>query len=406
MEAPSSAVRNRLLGLLFIVLLIGSLWLSVAIYQKAFTSTIPVQLRADRVGNQLKINADVKVRGVIVGTVRDITVNGDGVDVGLAIDPDKIRQLPRNVTARLLPKTLFGQRYVSLILPDVPDPTALDEGDVIDQDAGGRSIEVEKALRDLMPVLQAVQPHKLASTLGAISQALEGRGKPMGETMVALNSYLGSLNPQMPQLQSDITKLADTLANYKDAGPQIVDALSELSTTARTFTEKKQDVADLFASATGASDQLKGFLDNNGKNLIGLSGASRPTLELLARYSPSFPCLFAAAVALKPEVEKALGVGTNQPGLHVVLTVKPSRGAYVPGRDTPRYNAGGGPRCYQPGNGAQSTTPSSAGANSPEESRFIAELLAPVYGVTPDAVPDWSGLLVGPLLRGAEVTLR
>ncbi|CRK57228.1 MCE-family protein Mce1A [Alloactinosynnema sp. L-07] len=406
MEIARARLRSQVLGLVFILLMVVGGWFTIAIYQKQFSSDIPVTLRADRVGNQLKVNADVKVRGVIVGAVRSVTVTADGVDIGLAMDPDRLDQLPRNVTARLLPKTLFGQRYVSLILPDEPDRTRLGEDDVIEQDTSGKAIELEKALRDLMPVLQAVQPQKLASTLGAIAQALEGRGKPLGETMVALNSYLTELNPKMPQLQADITKFADTLESYREAGPEIVDALSDLTTTAKTLADQKDNVAALFSSVTGASDELRGFLDNNRTNLIGLSSASRPTLELLARYSPSFPCLFAAATALKPTVEQALGVGTNHPGLHVTLTVKPSRGAYLPGKDAPRYPAGGGPKCYQSGAGVQSTVPSSAGPNSPAEVRFLKELLAVTTGESPESVPDWSGLLVGPLLRGAEVTLK
>ncbi|WP_436497885.1 MCE family protein [Actinokineospora sp. HUAS TT18] len=404
MEVQRARLRSQALGLVFILLMVAGGWLTIAIYQKQFSSDVPVTLRADRVGNQLKVNADVKVRGVIVGAVRTISVTDDGVDIGLAMDPDRLEQLPRNVKARLLPKTLFGQRYVSLILPDEPDHARLGEDDVIEQDTSGRAIELEKALRDLMPVLQAVQPQKLASTLGAISQALEGRGKPLGETMVALNSYLNELNPKMPQIQADITKFADTLESYREAGPEIVDALSDLTTTAKTLADQKDNVAALFASVTGASNDLAGFLNNNGTNLIGLSSASRPTLELLARYAPSFPCLFAAATALKPNVEQALGVGTKHPGLHVTLTVKPSRGAYLPGKDTPRYTAGGGPKCYTKGAGIQSTVPSSA--NSPAEAQFLKELLAVTTGESPDSVPDWSGLLVGPLLRGAEVTLR
>ena len=44
--------------------------------------------------------------------------------------------------------------------------------------------------------------------------------------------------------------------------------------------------------------------------------------------------------------------------------------------------------------------------NSPAENRLIAELMAPEAGVTPAAYPAWGSLLVGPLLRGAEVEVR
>ena len=41
-------------------------------------------------------------------------------------------------------------------------------------------------------------------------------------------------------------------------------------------------------------------------------------------------------------------------------------------------------------------------ANSPGERRLVAELLKPSLG----DVPDWSSVLIGPALRGTEVTVR
>ncbi|MGB3439367.1 MAG: ABC transporter substrate-binding protein, partial [Actinophytocola sp.] len=41
-------------------------------------------------------------------------------------------------------------------------------------------------------------------------------------------------------------------------------------------------------------------------------------------------------------------------------------------------------------------------ANSPQEQELIGTLLAPAVG----EVPGWSSVLVGPLYRGTEVTLR
>ncbi|SDD93072.1 MCE family protein [Actinokineospora iranica] len=407
----ATRLRNRALGLVFIVILGALGWLSIAIYQKAFVTTTPVTLHTDRVGNQLKANADVKIRGVMVGTVKQVRTTGDGVAVDLAIDPDKLPLLPSNVSARLLPKTLFGQRYVSLIVPERPS-RPLAAGDVIQQDTTMRAIEVEKALNDLLPVLQAVQPQKLSSSLGAIAQALEGRGKPLGETLATMNQYLDQLNPQMPQIQTDISRMADTVEVYEAAGPDIVEALDGLTVTAKTFAEQKNQVAELFKSLTSTTNDVDKFLRANHNTLISLADASRPTLEKLARYSPEFPCLTDAVIRLKPLIDKMAGVGTNEPGLHVKLTVKESRGAYVPGRDRPVFNAGGGPRCpgggggvapasYQPDLGSDGL----GVANSPEENQFIAELLAPVEGVSPSEMPQWSSLLVGPLLRGTEVTL-
>ncbi|RZS29438.1 phospholipid/cholesterol/gamma-HCH transport system substrate-binding protein [Herbihabitans rhizosphaerae] len=397
--------RDQGLGVVFLVMLLALSWLTVAIYDKQFSSAAVVVLHVDRTGNQLVENADVKVRGLVVGQVREVQTGGQGATVALAIDQDKLDFLPHNVSARLLPKTLFGQRYVSLVIPSDAESRKLADGDVIKQDNSMRAIELEKALRDLMPLLQAVQPHKLASTLGSIAQALDGRGKPLGETLVAMNSYLTQLNPHMPALKNDITKFASTVEAYERAGPDIIDALSELTTTAKTIAEQRGGLSDMIGSLTTASDDLNKFLLANKENLIRLSDTSRPTLELLARYAPSLPCLFESVNRLKPNVDRVLGKGTGQPGLHVELTVKPSRGK------GPGPVPGPGPRCYPSSGGVTPASFDGAAAdlgmaNSPSENQFIAELIAANQGVNPTEVPAWGSLLVGPLLRGTEVTLR
>ncbi|MFF1613094.1 MCE family protein [Amycolatopsis sp. NPDC058278] len=397
-----SRLSTQLAGVAFLGVLALLGWLAVAIYDKDFDDSEVVTLRADRVGNQLAPTAEVKVKGVPFGEVRAVRSTRAGAEIDLAIDPAKIGLLPGNVSARLLPKTVFGERYVNLVLPSSPQGT-LHGGDVIAQDRSTNAIELERVLGDLLPLLRAVQPQKLNSSLGAISQALDHRGKPLGDSIVQLKDLLGQLNPLMPQFKADVTALADAADVYTGAAPDILEALSDLSTTAKTIVDTRADLDHLYTSVTSATGHLNEFLRKNKDNLIGVSAASRPTLELLSRYSPEFPCVFDAVNRLKPLMEKALGKGTNEPGLHVTLTVQDPREKYVPGRDTPRFDATGGPKCHGGGAAAAGATDGDLGpANSPGERQLVAELLRPTLG----AVPDWSSVLIGPALRGTEVTVR
>ena len=88
-----------------------------AVYSKAFTDVARVTLETDTAGNQLQPGADVKVRGVIVGEVRDDQRRRRRRDARPGDRPrtsDRSRPTSR---ARLLPKTLFGERFVSLVPP-------------------------------------------------------------------------------------------------------------------------------------------------------------------------------------------------------------------------------------------------------------------------------------------------
>ncbi|MBA0125513.1 MCE family protein [Haloechinothrix sp. YIM 98757] len=391
-DEVQSRTRVQALGLVFLLVLAALGWLSVAIYDKTFSSTVPVTLRAGSVGSQLKVNGDVKARGVLVGQIREVRTDGDGAEVELALNPDEVEALPRNVSARILPKTLFGPRYVSLVLPDEPSGETLGAGDVIARSRSETSIEIEKVLNDLMPVLRTVQPHKLSASLGATAQALDGRGAALGETLVALNGYVDELVPEMPELQESITRFADVMDTYDGAAPDVLDAMADMTTVSETLVDRRSGVGELITTVTATAGELNGFLSAHGENIIELSANSKPTLELLAEHSATFPCLARAASELTDQVDEALGAGNGEPGLHVRLTVKEPAGA---------TGTGGVSACPPTGGGGSGPM-----AHSRAEGQLVSELLAPVHDVAPEDIPGWSTLLVGPLLRGTEVTLE
>ena len=59
-ESLASVTRRRLLGVGYIVLIGALLWLSIAIYQKKFTSVVLVTLRTDYTGNALHADGNIQ----------------------------------------------------------------------------------------------------------------------------------------------------------------------------------------------------------------------------------------------------------------------------------------------------------------------------------------------------------
>ncbi|MFD7984906.1 MCE family protein [Kitasatospora indigofera] len=395
-------------------------WLAVAVYDRRFTDSATVTVEAGSVGHEMHVNADVKLRGVVVGRVREIRTDGDGARLTLDIDPARLRQIPGEVSAQLLPTTLFGERFVALVPAAHPSGRSLAAGSTVPRDRSDNAVELQQVLDHLMPLLTAVRPEKLAATLNAVATALDGRGTRLGATLTQLDGYLGRLNPELPVLVEDVQRLVEVSRVYDRAAPEIVQALTDFTRTSETVAQQRTGLATLYGTTAGAAQDLDTFLRQNKDNLIRLSADSRDTLGLLARYAPSFPCTLSTLAGFVPAMDKALGKGTDQPGLHITVTTVPSRGKYLPGRDAPGYRAGGGPACYAvPYTGIPvtpadpATTPVTAppaGAaglpNSPQENALVTELLAPGMNATPQDLPDWTSLLAGPVLRGAEVTLR
>src|SRR5699024_8344203 len=117
MDTQLGNVRRRLLGLLLFAVVVGFVALTVLQSNQAFSATTTVYLVADSAGNSLPDRADVKARGVLMGTVGSTEAQGDKVVLRLDLDPDTADEIPRDATARLLPKTLFGESYVALQIP-------------------------------------------------------------------------------------------------------------------------------------------------------------------------------------------------------------------------------------------------------------------------------------------------
>ncbi|MFD0853462.1 MCE family protein, partial [Actinomadura adrarensis] len=231
-------------------------------------------------------------------------------------------------------------------------------GSVITEDRTANAVELQEVLNETLPLLTAVQPAKLSATLTAMSQALEGRGHQLGETLVQLDAYLKKFNPELPALNRNIRELVEFTHHYSEATPEILDALYDFTSTSRTVVDQARNLSDLYSTVTGGAQDLETFLRENDDNMIRLSATGRAPLEVLARYSPQFPCMFKTLRDFIPKMDRALGKGTDRPGLKVDVFPVPSRGKYVPGVDTPRYTATGGPRCYPiPYNPAGSVRP-------------------------------------------------
>src|SRR5206468_1745914 len=208
----------------------------------------------------------------------------------MRLDPKRARRLPDNVSARLLPKTIFGEKYVDLILPASPSGRHLADGDVIPEDRSQPALEISQALDDLLPMLRSVDPGKLNETLTALATALQGKGAEVGQTIRQLDAYFRQINPHLPSLEHDITALVGVATTYDEAAGSLLDALRNLTVTANTVVDRKDQLTAFLGDVAGAADSTRDLLARNEQSIVAVNKINRPVLELLARYAPEYPC--------------------------------------------------------------------------------------------------------------------
>ena len=329
---------------------------------------------------------------------------------------------------------------------------------MIGQDRSANAIELQKVIDDTLPLLQAVQPQDLAYTLGAVADALRGRGKSLGENLASTGQYFGQVNTVLPQLQADISELADFADTYQ--GGRRRPARRPRQPVGHQPDPRRPAGASCAArspSWTQSSNVTAGFLETNEQNLISLAQTSRPVLGVFAKYSPEYPCLLNGLTRFNPMISEAFGAD-GDPALNLNITVSlPPRNPYVPG-DQPTYNDKSGPDCRglnnidaiiaaaqhneyycpiaterrralrrQPDHGQPATASAAAArttsrrgrpmrrpgtplpfhlAGSTAELDFVRNIIAYQTGVTPEQVSDLAVTTMAPLLRGTQVKLR
>ena len=428
-----AATKYKALGVIFLCLLLAGVWLTYGIFTQKFTHFDKVTLDASTIGLQMPERADVKIRGVIVGEVLGFTATDQGAKVQLGIFPNQMHTIPANVTGAIVPKTLFGEKYVSLVVPANASPNALQPGATITRTQV--PVEVQKVLADLYPLLRTVQPADINMTLNAISTALEGRGNELGRNLVTVDHYLKRINPQIPQIVNDLRLTTSVSNTYADVMPSIAQILRNTIKTTGTLKDRHRQLQTLFTDVTSFSGTAHDFLKQNGANIIRLGQVGRQQAQLLARYAPEYPCLLGGLVnAAKREAEAFRGFE-----LHIVLETLPNQPRGYTAADRPVYGDTRGPNClhlpnppwsqsnpvlHQPnfvdginsptGKGTDRVAPHfgrrfTAGtgyAGGPAESDILKSLLGPSLGESAADVPDLGVLLVGPMARGAKVSLR
>lgn len=419
---------HKVLGVVFVLALVAAAYLTYAVFTKKFADYDEVKLQTSTIGLQLPDRADVKVRGVIVGEVIDFQADADGALLTLGLYPGKIGTIPANVTGSIVPKTLFGEKYVSLVVPDDPASGHLEAGQTIPRTQV--STEVEKVLSDLYPLLRTVQPADLNMTLNAIATALEGRGDQIGQNLETVDSYLTRINPQIPQLVDDLALTAQVSDTYAQVMPEVADILDNTVGTTGTLEDREARLHALFDDVAAFSDTAADFVDQNGDNLIRLSHVGADQFRVFAKYAPEFSCLTRGIVKAGVLQAQAFRDFT----LHIVLETLPNQPRPYGPQDKPHFGEDRGPNClhlpnapwsqsnpvrHQPnfddgvdeptGKGTSRVAPAQflrTSAGTTQESDLLRSVLGPALGVPADDVPDLGLLLVGPMARGAEVSLR
>lgn len=286
-------LHNGWWAAILLVIIVGFVSGTAAVFGGVFESYIPVKLTAERAGLVMETNARVKMRGVEVGRVRAVTAHQGTAELHLDIYPDQIQFIPSNVEARIQATTVFGAKFVEFDYPPDPSPQPLAAGAVLRSQ--NVSTEVNTIFQNVSDLLKMIDPAKLNAILTAVADGVRGQGPRMGEATTDLKEVLAVLNSRSDAIGQDWRSLKDFNDTYAAAASDIVSVLNNAATTATTVVDHSAQLDQLLTSVTGLSTSGTDLLGASSENLVGLVDTLEPTTQLLREYSPTYACTLEGA---------------------------------------------------------------------------------------------------------------
>jgi phospholipid/cholesterol/gamma-HCH transport system substrate-binding protein len=329
---------RALTGLATVAVIAAIVAVAVGLFQGSFTESVPVTVLSSRAGLVMNVDAKVKMRGVQVGKVDSIDSRPNGQAVlHLAMYPSEMHLIPSNVLVDITAPTVFGAKFVELLPPAEPSARSLHAGQVLDSQHV--TVEINTVFQQLTSVLGTLDPAKLNETLGAVSQALSGRGEKIGQAFSDLDSFLAKFNPSLPALSRDIALSAPVFKAYGDASPDLVRTVDNSVKISQSIVDEQHNLDALLVSAIGLADIGQDVLGANRKGLTDVFHLLAPTTDLLNEYAPGLTCAFGGMAQLGKTPP------LSEPSINIVASLTWAGERYRYPQNLPKVAATGGPHC-------------------------------------------------------------
>lgn len=311
-----------------------------------FTDAVTFHAELDTLGDGLRQGADVKSRGVLIGTVGSLrtegTRNAYRQTVELRVKPEYAGAIPESARARVVPSNLFGSPSIQL-LATPGDTRLLEQGAAIPADRSRKGLMMQTTFSRLTEVLIAVQPAKLSGALTNIARAMSGRGEQIGKTLEGFDRYFSEINRHRPEVTRSLNALADSLeALDKNARP-LLDTVDSYVTTSHTLATRREEFAATLTGVASTSNSTNALLAQNREQLITVMQHGAKVTETVAAsgeyIAPSFLAIGKAASSLI----SATSGDKPTANLDIILSLSPFD-PYT-AADCPRYGKLEGPNC-------------------------------------------------------------
>jgi phospholipid/cholesterol/gamma-HCH transport system substrate-binding protein len=262
----SSLIRAGFIGLVLIVLVI-----TVGLAPQkliSWATSIKHQALFSEAGGLVPGN-DVKVSGVKVGTVSDVSLQRGKALVTFLVNGGV--HLGSDTTAHIRTGTLLGQRVLTL---ESDGKGTLKASDVIPVSRTGSPYSLTQSLSDFTANTADTDTAALNHSLNTLSDTIDRISPQLGPTFDGVSRLSRMLNERNDSLASLLKSAADVTGILGQRSQQVNALLLNANDLLGVLDQRRYAIVNLLANTSALSRQLSGIVADNEKDLA-------PALEKL-----------------------------------------------------------------------------------------------------------------------------
>lgn len=283
---PKRPMR-ALLGVVALGIFGAAVWATWIFLTGGFQGGTPVRAFFSHpgIGQQLRAGGDVKVRGVLVGRISKIGLQGEMAVLELRLNDD-IELSDDETIAEIRSKTIFGEKWVELIPPKgEQSPPFLAAGSEIPDERTREPLELERALQLGHDLLSELPLGDLSDLLQTLAEGFTGseasvRGA-IDDGLVALRA----VNSRADELDLSFRQLNEFSAWLDDNAGNVIDFADSLDRANRALVGAAPEFRASLASVPTFLDRFAAFQERTEGDLGRLSETGADIGELVASRS-------------------------------------------------------------------------------------------------------------------------
>ena len=260
------------------VCLLGAFALLTIFAQFRFTEGETYSAVFANVSNMRK-NSLVRIAGVEVGKVQNITVNRDAT-VRVEFTADDSVVLTEGSRAVIRYDNLFGDRYLALE-EGTGGVKKLNPGDTIPVSRTQPALDLDAVIGGFRPLFRALNPGQVNELSGQLLQAFQGQGPTIGsfldqaaavtntladrdqligQVVDNLNVVLGSLGGQSDKLDKAVTSLSELIGRLSQRKADISNAVAYTNAAAGSVADLMSQAREPFQKVVHETDRVAGIV--------------------------------------------------------------------------------------------------------------------------------------------------